>query len=144
MSKVKFNYAAYEKGTERCVARANTAKELANMLHVTSGAVYQRVWGLTRQSRSKYTVVREPAKKTTSETKLKVQNAKSDSGNKPALDFGKICKALRAHMGINQEDFARVINSYKCEVYHMEHGFIPGDESKVEKVLQIAKRVGII
>lgn len=144
MSKVKFKYAAYEKGTEKCVARADTAKELAEMLHITSSAVYQRVCGVTDQSRSKYTVVRNPAQKIASEKESKVQKAKSDSDNKPALDFGKICKALRAHMGINQEDFARVINSYKCEVYHMEHGFIPGDESKVEKVLQIAKRVGII
>ena len=144
MENVKFNYVAYEKGTGKCIARADTAKELADMLHVTANSVYNRVYGLTAQSRSGFKVVREPAHEITSENKSEIRNAKSETENKPAIDFAKICKALRTHMGINQEDFARVINSYKCEVYHMEHGFIPGDKSKIDKVMKIAKRVGIV
>lgn len=59
MKKHKYIYAAYEKGGEElCIANADTAQELANMLNVTKAAILHKLNGISDQSRSKYTVVR--------------------------------------------------------------------------------------
>ena len=55
----KYIYAAYERGGEElCIANADSAAELADMLHVTKAAILHKLNGISDQSRSKYIVMR--------------------------------------------------------------------------------------
>lgn len=55
----KYIYAAYEKGGEGlCIANADTAQELGQMLGISKDAVLHRAKWRTDQSRSKYIIQR--------------------------------------------------------------------------------------
>lgn len=145
----KYTYAAYEKGGEKlCIAMANSARALGEMLGITAGAVFQKVTGYRDQSRSKYFVTRTPSNgKSTSVFTPIIQSAKSvtaQNGSRDEKPFNEVCKAVRDHMGISQADFARIIFSNSCEVSLMEHGYIPSDDRKIAKVKKIARRIGVI
>lgn len=151
-----YTYAAYEKGGEKlCIAMANSAKALGEMLGITAGAVWQKANGYYSQARSPYYITRVPSdEKSTSVFTPVIQSVKSvEVQKRPApvavarendKPFSEICKAVRAHMCINQADFANILFSNAKEVSLMEHGYIPTDDRKIEKVKKIARRIGVI
>ena len=162
----KYTYAAYEKGGEKlCIAMANTAKALGEILGIADKTVFSKVSGRygNTQSRSPYYVTRmiddgKPIPKTLDEIQsancvapakkhvapAAASTASATTATRENEPLSSICKRLRQHMGITQTDFARIIFSTPCEVSLMERGLVPSDDRKSKKIRKIAHKIGMI
>lgn len=60
------------------------------------------------------------------------------------ITLAEICVRIRHRMKISQYKFAELVNTNQTEISFIERGFIPNDADKIERIMELARSVGII
>lgn len=55
------------------------------------------------------------------------------------MDLSEITKQTREAMKLSQSKFALLIHSNQTEISFIERGFIPNDQEKISKILELYK-----
>lgn len=60
------------------------------------------------------------------------------------ITLAEICQRTRWRMKINQYKMAELVYTNQTEISFIERGFIPKDTCKIERIMELARNVGII